>query len=1115
MALSNDLISQFVKTTKTKQPIKKETIVYGTIQKNNDGFYCVKIDGSEILTPISTTTVVAEGDKVTVMIKDHTAIVTGNLSSPSARVKDTVDVDKLNASNARIDNLEVANANVQNTLTASNAKIGTLETEYLDVKNTLSTHNADIVNLKAADATITNRLTAAEADIDHLQALDIDVETLNAAKAFIEDLKASDADIDYLVSTVAEIDNLIFGSATGNVSQTSFSNAIIAQLSDAQIKSAMIDSVSASKITAGDIITNNVHVKSTDGRLVISDETLQISDDNRVRVQIGKDASNDYSINIWDQNGNLMFSKGGITDAAIKEAIIRDNMISDNANIHANKLNIDSLFEEINNGSNTIKSTKIYLDDLNQTLDVEFKTLSRNVNSQGTAISTIQGQISSKIWQQDINTAKNEMSTQYSTLEQNLNGFKTTVSETYATVSDLDNLEIGGRNLLRGTNRGKQHWSVNGHDGSYVVEDYADTDGVLGVKLITNTASTSWNYGAFWMGNTLPLLLPETDYILTFDMLTDVNESLNLSIRKSDGLKTFAPATTTIQTNGDEKWHKYTFIMTTNDLSSGIDNQCLYFSRFNTVGYRIIKNLKLEKGNKATDWTPASEDIENRVLSAETKISQNSESISLTATNLATNYSTTTQMNAAIEIKANAISSTVSNLQTDFNNLSIGGRNLYAGSGEEEIRLKDYNGVGGFTQFVELTFDASNSEYIGKEFTISLWAKSPNGTTPLTIYNSNGDPRYFRFSTKLDDALGNEWKYYQYTFTNKDSGETHTGNFTRVEIYAQSQLGVLIKKLKVELGNKATDWSPAPENIDSKISANRTLIEQTATDLTAKIESSAKTATNYLNFSSSGLVIGDLTSSTLGKNVLIDSDSVDIRNGDTTLASFGADYLYLAKNSRNATIELCDGLAKMYHQSRLSYDTLFVIETPNATEIRGTSDPLCVTSTVASKPAIKFANKDGVLGSIGMVASGTESYITRNHPSTAATYSILDTGNYYKLMDSGWFNGGVLGDNFTVYNDNSQVKYRKIGKQVQIMGTVKPRVDIEGSTTQHTIFTLPSGYRPPYAFHQVCYGSNNYTWRLTVNTNGTVCFSRYGLDSGYVTAAVGHWINFQATFFID
>lgn len=452
MALSNDLISQFVKVTKDKQDVKKETVVYGTVDKNDTDK--VIIDGSTISTPVTKTVVagthdetengasVIKGDRVIVTIKNHTATVTGNLSRPSARAADTVSMTNLDASNAKIDNLESAKADVQD-LIAVEADVEDLKANKASVDSLLAV-KADITNLKAADVTITNKLNA----------LSIDTKDLEAASAFIDQLEATGADIGYLVSTVADIDTLMFSSASGRTVHSSFSNSVIAQLGDAQIKSAMIENISASKITSGDIITNNVRVKSQNGSLIISDETLQISDGTRVRVQVGKDAANDYSINIWDQNGNLMFSKGGITDAAIKEAIIRNDMVSDTANIHASKLDVDSLFEEINGSTNTIKSTQIYVDEKKQTLDVAFKSLTtemttqgQTISSQGTQISAIQGQISSKIWQQDIDAVKNNMTTQYSTLEQSLNSLKTTVGTNYATKTELSYIDVEITNL--------------------------------------------------------------------------------------------------------------------------------------------------------------------------------------------------------------------------------------------------------------------------------------------------------------------------------------------------------------------------------------------------------------------------------------------------------------------------------------------------------------------------------------------------------------------------------------------------------------------------------------------------------------------------------------------
>ena len=530
MGLSSDLISQFVKATNDHSKDQQEKTVYGTIVIQNDQTL-VRLDGSDRTTPITTTSDTKDGDRVLVLIKNHTATIIGNISSPSTRVGDMtemfnkisefevivagkVDTDELTVERGRIDALVSDNALIRKSLTAAEGTIETLSSDNVTIKEQLTAAQADIENLettkldasvaeityatiKNLDATnanvaslksdvgefktlTTDTLDANSADIENLKTSKLDVNVAEATYAKIGSLSAVNGDISNLESDIAEINTLIFGSATGDTIQTSFANAVIAQLGNAQIKSAMIESISADKITAGDIITNNVRVMSEDGSLIISDETMQIKDANRVRVQIGKDAANDYSINIWDQNGNLMFSKGGITDSAIKSAIIRNDMVSETANIHASKLDIDSLFEEINGSTNTIKSARVYLDDEKQTLDVSFKTMTtdigtaqstadnalskadknttdisnitQTVTTQGTAISTIQGQISSKIWQQDITTAidevnktTNTLSSQYSELDQELDSVSSTVAshttQIASTQSDLDSVK--------------------------------------------------------------------------------------------------------------------------------------------------------------------------------------------------------------------------------------------------------------------------------------------------------------------------------------------------------------------------------------------------------------------------------------------------------------------------------------------------------------------------------------------------------------------------------------------------------------------------------------------------------------------------------------------------
>ena len=91
MALSQDLISQFAKLANNDKKTDNGTVVKGTY-KEIDGSEYVQIDGSDIWTPVSSTVEAETGERVTVLIKDHSATVTGNITSPSARNKSLIDL---------------------------------------------------------------------------------------------------------------------------------------------------------------------------------------------------------------------------------------------------------------------------------------------------------------------------------------------------------------------------------------------------------------------------------------------------------------------------------------------------------------------------------------------------------------------------------------------------------------------------------------------------------------------------------------------------------------------------------------------------------------------------------------------------------------------------------------------------------------------------------------------------------------------------------------------------------------------------------------------------------------------------------------------------------------
>lgn len=91
MKLTQDLITAFAKITNDNKEKKTETILYGTTVIKN-GVRYVQIDGSNALTPVQSTAVIRSGARVTIMLKDHQAIVTGNLTDPSASSGDVSDI---------------------------------------------------------------------------------------------------------------------------------------------------------------------------------------------------------------------------------------------------------------------------------------------------------------------------------------------------------------------------------------------------------------------------------------------------------------------------------------------------------------------------------------------------------------------------------------------------------------------------------------------------------------------------------------------------------------------------------------------------------------------------------------------------------------------------------------------------------------------------------------------------------------------------------------------------------------------------------------------------------------------------------------------------------------
>ena len=217
MKLSKNLISEFVKITNNTTKTKTETTVYGSIVKNGASTY-VKLDGSDILTPVSTTADTQDGERVTVLIKNHTATVTGNISSPAARTDDVqqLENDKLDITSAEItyatiENLKAANAEVED-LKSAHGAFTQLTSENFNAVN------ASIDNLRSTHGSF-ETLTAEKFDAIESKIDSLDVGDLNATYATIDFSNIGKAAMEYFYSNSGLIENVVVndGTITGNL----------------------------------------------------------------------------------------------------------------------------------------------------------------------------------------------------------------------------------------------------------------------------------------------------------------------------------------------------------------------------------------------------------------------------------------------------------------------------------------------------------------------------------------------------------------------------------------------------------------------------------------------------------------------------------------------------------------------------------------------------------------------------------------------------------------------------------------------------------------------------------------------------------------------------------
>lgn len=357
--------------------------------------------------------------------------------------------------------------------------------------------------------------------------------------------------------------------------------------------------------------------------------------------------------------------------------------------------------------------------------------------------------------------------TSYSTTEQMKSAIKTSadsitseVSKTYSTKEEVANIQVGGRNLLVKTNQGKTKWANAYANGSYSCES-VNWNGINAVKMSCATPTTSWRMFMFnGLLENFDKLEPSAIYTLSYDVIGNVNVGFS-NLWDSD-------ATHSIMASAQETVIKKTYgfhyiVNITLKDALNKSKQLVYFKNNLKAGESvIIANLKLEKGNKATDWTPAPEDVDSDISTAK------DEAVASANKTLTEEI---TKVNSNITSTAESITSTVKKTYETIDNVNKVRTSVTEAETKAQQSLDQFLWlVKSGSSSTSLTLTDSAVTAITKQFTI----KSPDGSATII----EGGKLKTDALKSNNYVAGNDGTYSAFgTFLDLSNGEIHTPGF--------------------------------------------------------------------------------------------------------------------------------------------------------------------------------------------------------------------------------------------------------------------------------------------------------------------------------------------------
>lgn len=366
VALSNDLASQFAKLLNDGNDKKqKETSMYGTFVESGKKKY-VKLDGSELLTPVIQTAAAKDGERVTVTVKNRTAVVTGNLSSPAARSGDVEDLsakvlsveelmakkvstDELEATIGRIETLETDNATIRDTLTAQSAKIDDLEADNVTINGTLTAQSAKIDNLE------TTKLSAEIAEITYATITNLDATNVAIRNLNVDYGKFKDATVESFRATEASIESLNTTKLSAEQADIRYANIDFSNIGKAAIEqfyatSGIIkDLVIGDQTVTGELVGVTIKGDLIEGNTIKADKlVVKGSDGLYYKLNVSAETVETEQTDQNSLNGSIITAKSitatkiSVEDLVAFDATIGGFNITDNAIYSGVKSSVDN-----------------------------------------------------------------------------------------------------------------------------------------------------------------------------------------------------------------------------------------------------------------------------------------------------------------------------------------------------------------------------------------------------------------------------------------------------------------------------------------------------------------------------------------------------------------------------------------------------------------------------------------------------------------------------------------------------------------------------------------------------------------------------------------------------